>query len=201
MSKKYCGRAWPSLNEGPLLKATTWGKLAFGTGPSGDSPGVKAQPSIRVSINFRQHKSPKSWPGWPNTHQCTSSVLSIVGVQMDESQLQVAQCHLGCSLYFSPFSLLAPIPVTYLPIHLPTPSFTQPFLLPPPPSAKPSLPLRMVHAFCRQKAMRGFKLLSWSHVQVLISVILLKSLPLQLPQCAYAWEYIQFAKCRPWEAN
>jgi hypothetical protein len=101
----------------------------------------KAQPSVRVSINFRQHKSPKSRPGWPNTHQCTSSVLSIVGVQMDESQLQVAQCHLGCSLYFSPFSLLPPIPVTYLPIHLPTPSFTQSFLLPSSSFAKPSLPL------------------------------------------------------------
>jgi hypothetical protein len=40
-------RAWPSRNEGPLPKATTWGKLAFGEGPPlGDSPGVRLNPPI-----------------------------------------------------------------------------------------------------------------------------------------------------------
>jgi hypothetical protein len=81
--------------------------------PSGDSRGVKLNHPFEWASTSGKHKSPKSQPGWPNTHQCTSSVLSIVGVQMDESQLQVAQCHLGCSLYFSPFSLLPAIPVTY----------------------------------------------------------------------------------------
>jgi hypothetical protein len=47
--------------------------------------------------------------------------------------------------------------------------------------------------FAEWKAMWGFKLLSWSHVQVLISVILLKWLPRQPPRCANAWEYIRFA--------
>jgi hypothetical protein len=40
-------RAWPSRNESPIPKATTWGKLAFGEGrPLGDSPGVRLNPPI-----------------------------------------------------------------------------------------------------------------------------------------------------------
>ncbi len=108
----------------------------------------------------------------PNTHQCTSSVLSIVGVQMDESQLQVTQCHLGCPLFFSPFSLLPPIPVTYLPIHLRTSNFTQPSLLPPPPFAEPSLPL-CVNAFCRVEShvrLQAAKLVSCSGIDICYSL-------------------------------
>jgi hypothetical protein len=107
-----------------------------------------------------------------NTHQYTSSVLSIVGVQMDACQLQVTQCHLGCSLFFLPFSLLPPIPVTYLPIHLPTSSFIQPSLLPPLPFGEPSLPL-CVHAFCRvesQVRLQAAKLVSCSGIDICYSL-------------------------------
>ncbi len=45
--KKYCGRAWPSQNEGPLLKATPGANWHLGKAPpSGDSPGVKLNPPI-----------------------------------------------------------------------------------------------------------------------------------------------------------
>jgi hypothetical protein len=52
----------------------------------------------------------------PNTHQCTSSVLSIVGVQMDESQLQVTP---WLSFIFFPLLLAAPNPCD-LSTHPPT---------------------------------------------------------------------------------
>ncbi len=83
-----------------------------------------------------------------------------------------SKSHLGCPLFFSPFSLLPPIPVTYLPIHLRTSSFTQPSLLPTPPFAESSLPL-CVNAFCRVEShvrLQAAKLVSCSGIDICYSL-------------------------------
>jgi hypothetical protein len=133
--------------------------------PSGDSPGVKLNPPFKWASTSGNTKAEKSWPGWPNTHQCTSSVSSIVGVQMDNSNSKSLSATFVVLYIFVPSpccpqSLWPIYRSTYLPPVSHNPSSYPLPLLP-----SPVCHYGKVHGFCRVESHVRFQAAKGSHGQ------------------------------------